>query len=189
MAKVMARRRTNTQEHMDMLHTLRLRTTHSYETKARISAAKKGVPSAFKGREHTPEAKAANAAAHVGKMTGAKHAQWDDSIDTERDILARLRTGMTATDVAKAIGKTRTFVQRRLAGIDLASHGIVLKRGARKGADQSHVKRRKGAEHHAYRADIDDEVIKVLHAEGLSPQAIANRLGCSETMVRGRLGL
>lgn len=189
MQTVMAGRCTNTPEHMAKLAEAKRGIPRPPEVKAKISASKQGTPSAFKGREHTPEAKAANAAAHVGKMAGAKHAQWDDSIDTERDILARLRTGMTATDVAKAIGKTRTFVQRRLAGIDLASHGIVLKRGARKGADQSHIKRRKGAEHHAYRAEITDEQIESLRARGLTPLTIAGELGCSETMVRGRLGL
>jgi hypothetical protein len=189
MIEIMAGRRTNTLEHMDMLHALRVGAKHTEATKTRISEVKKGTPSTFKGKAHTAEAKAANAAAHVGKMTGEKHAQWDDSIDTERDIIARLKTGMTATDVAAAIGKSRTFVQRRLAGIDLASHGVVLKRGSRKGADQSHFKRRTGADHHAHRTEITTEEIEKLKTEGLSPLAIAKKLGCSETLVRGRLGL
>lgn len=189
MQTVMAGHRTNTQEHMDMLHALRVGSNHTEETKAKISASKQGQPSAFKGRIHSEEAKAKNAAAHVGKHAGEKHPQWDDNIDTERDIIARLKTGMTATDVAKALGKTRIFVQRRLAGVDLASHGIVLERGGRKGMDQSHYKRRTGENHHAFRTDITNEQIEELRAAGLTPLAIAERLGCSETMVRGRLGL
>jgi hypothetical protein len=189
MQVVMAGRRTNTPEHMAKLHEARVGATHTEETKARIAEAKKGQPSAFKGRQHTEESNAKNAAAHVGKHAGDAHPGWDDSIDTERDIIARLKTGMTATDVAAAIGKTRTFVQRRLAGIDLASHGVILKRGSRKGSDQSHFKRRTGADHHAHRTEITTEEIEKLKTEGLSPLAIAKKLGCSETLVRGRLGL
>jgi DNA-binding CsgD family transcriptional regulator len=188
MAKVMAGRRTNTQEHMDMLHALRVGSKHTEETKAKISASKQGQPSAFKGREHTAKAKAKNAAAHIGLMVGSKHPQWDESISTD-EIVAMLKSGMTKVQIAAKLGKSPTFVHRRLAPLRAAGDAMKTTPEARASVDQSHFHRRTGATHHAYRADISNDAVEELRAKGLSTRAIAVELGCSETMVRGRLGL
>jgi len=186
LAKVMAKRRTNTQEHMDKLHALRRGAKHTEETKAQMSAAAMGRPSAFKGHEHSPEANAKNAAAHVGLLAGEKHHQWDDNITTEM-LVEMLDSGMTKVQIAEKVGKSPTFVHRRFASIRAAGHPMKTKPEARKGIG-GHTNRRRGADHPMYRGGINDEEIKRLRTEGLSSLEISKQLGCSEALVRAQQG-
>jgi hypothetical protein len=113
MAQVMAGRQTNTPEHMARLAEAKRGKPRSEETKARISAAKKGTPSPKKGIPMSEEQKAKVSASRKGKMTEASHHQYRGDISTEA-ILKRLSEGATKVEIAQELGVSSTFVHRRV---------------------------------------------------------------------------
>lgn len=113
MSERMAGRCTNTPEHMAMLHEMRVGSRHTEETKARISAAKKGQTSGMKGRTHSAESRAKMSESQIGLMAGEKHPAFRHDIDTGW-ILAQVAAGKTKTSIAEELGVSTTFVHRRI---------------------------------------------------------------------------
>jgi len=105
---------TNTPEHMVRLAEAKRGKPRSEETKARISAAKKGTPSPKKGVPMSEEQKAKVSASRKGKMTEAEHHMYRGDISTEA-ILKRLSEGATKVEIAQELGVSPTFVHRRVA--------------------------------------------------------------------------
>lgn len=114
MSKLMAGRNTNTPEHMSKLAAMKRGVPRSEATKVRISEAKKGQPSAFKGSRHSPESKALISAHRIGKMLKHEHHAYRADISTA-EILRRLTLGQTKVQIAGDLGVSPTFIHRRLA--------------------------------------------------------------------------
>jgi NUMOD3 motif len=100
--------------HREKLREMKIGVPRSEETKAKISEAKKGTPSHMKGKHHTEETKAQISASRKGKLLGDTHHQYRQDISTEW-ILAKLDEGWTKVAIAKELGKSSTFVHRRVA--------------------------------------------------------------------------
>lgn len=91
--------------------------TRTPEWIEKIASAQRGVPRPYAARPRTEEVKARISATQAGvprATAGANHGCFDPNVDTERDILAPIRAGQSANDVAAALGKGHTFVHRRL---------------------------------------------------------------------------
>jgi hypothetical protein len=97
----------------------------SAERRAKISIAQKGVPRPYARGPRDPAIIEKGAAKRRGQKRPHKaldkHPGWDDSIDTERDILAPLRAGKTEGQVVAALGRGRSFMRNRLrlAGVSI----------------------------------------------------------------------
>lgn len=113
MSEKMRGRNTNTPEHIERLRQMKIGVPRSEETRAKISEARKGIPSPMRGKHHTEETKAKVSASRKGKLTGDTHHQYDHDISTEW-ILAKLDEGWTKVAIAKELGKSPTFVHRRV---------------------------------------------------------------------------
>lgn len=113
MSEKMKGRNTNTPEHIERLRQMKIGVPRSEETKAKISEAKKGCPSPMKGKHHTEETKAKVSASRKGQLLGDTHHQYRHDISTEW-ILQKLDEGWTKVAIAKELGKSSTFVHRRV---------------------------------------------------------------------------
>lgn len=76
------------------------RQPHSEESKLKISLAKKGTPSSFKGKQHSEESKDKNRQAHLGKKRTA------ESIEKGRlKAIGKKRSEETKAKISEAIKK------------------------------------------------------------------------------------
>ena len=65
-----------TPEHIAKRAAAHVGRTHSEESKAKISAAKKGHQTGMTGKKHSPEARERMRQAHLGKNLGPEHPLW-----------------------------------------------------------------------------------------------------------------
>lgn len=105
--------RSMSKEHRDKLRAMKIRVPRSEEVKAKISEARKGYPSPMKDKHHTEETKAKVSASRKGQLLEGAYHQYQHDISTEW-ILERLDEGWTKVAVAKELGKSPTFVHRRV---------------------------------------------------------------------------
>lgn len=197
MRQVMAGRCTNHPKHYERLADMKRGVSISEETKAKISAAKKGKPSSKRG-PMSEEQKVKVSASRKGKLLGATHHQYRGDISTDF-ILQRIAEGWTKVQVAEELGVSSTFIHRRLNQAGLT--GEIRPKGKReawnkgKAHSAEHVanfaasRRGKatGTDHHFYRHDILDEDLRQKVQEGLTPSQIAQYYGVARITVARRL--
>lgn len=113
MSAIMSGRNTNTPEHIAYLAEMKRGVPRSEETKAKISASKKGQSSPRKGAVLTEETKNRIRENRKGKAAGSEHGLFRHDISTEA-IISAVASGKTKVQIAKELGVSPTFVHRRL---------------------------------------------------------------------------
>lgn len=113
MSAQMTGRNTNTAEHLEALAALKRGVSRSAETRAKISAAKKGRGLTPDHREKVVAALRAVDQTTISRRAGSSHPAFRHDITTEY-IVGQLKSGRTKVEVARELGVSPTFIHRRI---------------------------------------------------------------------------
>jgi hypothetical protein len=105
----------NTKEHLLALAAAKRGVPRSVEVRAKISSANKGRPGTFRG-PHSAATRRLISEHRSGKVKGAEHPQYRSDISTAV-ILQGLELGVTKAQLARDLGVSKAFINRRLKSL------------------------------------------------------------------------